>query len=88
MTKWRAVDTNEEAVRLGFANVSHYRYAVRQEIEREKRQMYADAVARHQAELAEKLQQHGEKHIMRTSPMTPQQEAAWRARKAEQGEDR
>jgi hypothetical protein len=89
-TQWRGCDSDAQAIALGFPNLATYRHAVRVEIEREKRQMYADIVGQHNAEMAQKLQQRGEKHIMRTSPLTPQQEAAARARAAEygQGEDR
>ena len=81
---YRCVDTNEEAVRLGFPNVQSYRLALRQEQAREARAAYADTVTRYQQAMAQKLQQ-GTGHIMRTSPLTTMQAEAARARKAEQG---
>jgi hypothetical protein len=87
-TVWRGVDTDAEAIALGFPNLATYRHAVRVEIERETRQAYADTVGQHQAERARKLQAQRSLHNFRTSPLTPQQEAVARARKAEQGEGR
>ena len=54
-TVWRGVDTDAEAIALGFPNLATYRHAVRVEIERETRQAYADTVGQHQAERARKL---------------------------------
>jgi hypothetical protein len=86
-TEWRGVDSDAEAIALGFPNLATYRHAVRCEIEREARQAYADSVGRHNAEIAERQRALGvASHSFRTSPLTPQQEATARARRAERGE--
>jgi hypothetical protein len=82
-TVYRQVDTNEEAIRLGFPNLATYRHAVRCEIEREARRECLEADARYEAEQAERRQAQGVQHIYRTSPLTPQQEAVARARAAD-----
>ena len=82
-TVYRRVDTNEEAIALGFPNIATYRHAVRMEMERDARQAYADAIGRHNAELAAQLQGQSSGHIMRTSPLTMQQAEAARARDAD-----
>jgi hypothetical protein len=78
-TQWRRVDTDAEAISLGFPNLASYRHALRIEIDREARQAYADTVARHSAELAAKLQEQGPGRVLRVSPQTTQQAEAMRA---------
>jgi hypothetical protein len=84
-TEWRGCDSDAEAIALGFPNLATYRHAVRCEIQREERQAYADAVGQHNADLAQKLQGQGPGHTFRTSPLTPMQAEAARARRAEHG---
>jgi hypothetical protein len=76
---YRGVATNEEAISLGYPNVQSYRLAVRQEQDREGRLAYAEAVGRHQAELAKQLQQQGPGRVLRVAPQTTQQAEAMRA---------
>ena len=84
-TVYRHVATNEQAIALGFPNVQSYRLAIRQEQARDERLAAADAYARHQTALAKQLQWQGTGHTMRTSPLTPMQAEAARARAAEYG---
>jgi hypothetical protein len=84
MTEYRIVETNEDAVRLGFPNLATYRYKMAKEIRQEEERAYQEDVAKHQAQLAKKLQWHGELNRFYTGASSAQQDEATRARNAEQ----
>ena len=53
---YRIVQSDADAISLGYPNAASYRLAVRREIDRENEKAYAEDVAKHQARLTKKLQ--------------------------------
>jgi hypothetical protein len=53
---YRVVQTDADAIAVGYPNVASYRMAVRREIARADEKAYAEEIARHQARLAKRLQ--------------------------------
>lgn len=84
MTEYRIVETNEDAIRLGFPNLATFRLKMAMELRQDQEKAYQEDVAKHQAALAKKLQWHGELNRFYTGASSSQQDEATRARNAEQ----